>query len=741
MRKLCIGLLLIFVGCTSKNTQPAELGSLDLIPQPQLMEIGEGGFLLNSEVGILAEEPLRNEAQLLQISIQSLTGMELELEQQKKQEQGTWITLKINPELSHPEAYRLRVNELGVEIEGATRQGLFHGIQTLLQMLPKTEGPVALLEVSIEDAPKFAHRGLLLDACRHFWPVPVVKKYIDLLAYYKMNVLHWHLTEDQGWRIEIKKYPKLTEVGAWREEKDGSKYGGFYSQEEIKEVVAYAKARHITIIPEIEMPGHSMAALAAYPELGCTEGPFNVTSEWGVFKEVYCAGDEHTFEFLEDVLTEVMALFPGQYIHVGGDESPKFRWENCDKCQHRITEEGLHDEHELQSYFIQRIEKFLQANGRKLIGWDEILEGGLSKKSIVQSWRGMKGGIEAAEHGNFAIMSPTSHCYLDYSLDAIDLEKIYHFNPIPKKLAPEIHSYILGGECNMWTEHVPTEENLDSKVLPRMIGLAEALWSHEKDFQRFSKRLKNHFPSLENRGFEYGFSKIPIGFKTAIQEQTLQVSVERADEALKVYYTSDGSEPTLESPIWMHDSNFVATKTLKMMAVLDGRTYPKTFELPIAVHAGLQQPYVVNLEFSPYYTAGGPEGLTDGVLGTVDFRDGHWQGYQDKDLEVVIDLGAPKWVEGFGVNFYQYINAWIFAPVAVEFLVSEDGKNFDSVVKMQPQKGMKEPGQFIEAFNYQIKGKQARYVKMVAETIGTCPDWHDAAGSSAWLFIDEIVIH
>ncbi|MFT5054928.1 MAG: hexosaminidase, partial [Oceanospirillaceae bacterium] len=640
------------------------------------------------------------------------------------------------------EWYMLGIQKHFILISARSTKGVMHGIQTLLQIIPKNNGPVSLPGLLIRDQPKFPHRGLLLDCSRHFWSVDVVKKYVDLLAYYKMNVLHWHLTEDQGWRVEIKKYPKLTEIGAWRTEEDGSRYGGFYTQEDIREIVAYATARHIDVIPEIELPGHSLAALASYPHLGCTDGPFEVTPEWGVFKDVYCAGNDSTFMFLEEVLTEVMDMFPGEYIHIGGDESPKYRWEHCDKCQKRIADEGLHDEHELQSYFIKRIQTFLNKNNRKLIGWDEILEGGLAEGATVQSWRGMQGGIDAATSGNYAIMSPTSHCYLDYGLESIDLEKIYNFDPIPDSLDPSVSHRIIGGECNMWTEHVPTEENLDSKVFPRMMGLAEVLWTYDadRDYNEFSNRVEKHGAELERKGVNYGFSKIPISFETEIIDETIKVKVVKAMHELLASVRFGENSANVE---WNADSTFTTREQLYFTASLDGRAYPKSFNLFLAPHKGMGITSAVNAEFSPYYTAGGENGLTDGIMATMDFRDGRWQGYQvENELVVTIDLGSLAEITSCSSNFYQYNNAWIFAPTKVEYFTSEDGEGFKSIGTANPTHSQKEKGKFIEPITVVLpKPIQARFVKMVANSVGPCPDWHDAAGSPSWLFVDEFYVN
>ncbi|MFZ1694383.1 MAG: beta-N-acetylhexosaminidase, partial [Flavobacteriales bacterium] len=425
--------------------------------------------------------------------------------------------------LMPPEWHHLQVRPDGITITAPSEAGLFRGSRTLIQLLEQGRETGTLPCLSITDWPRFQWRGMHLDASRHFWSVDFTKKYIDLLARYKMNSFHWHLTEDQGWRIEIKKYPKLTEVGAWRKgsqvgpyarlQYDSIPYGGFYTQEQIREVVAYAKARHINVVPEIEMPGHAMAALASYPHLGCTGGPYEVQRGWGVFEDVFCAGNDSVFTFLEDVLTEVMELFPSDIIHIGGDECPKDAWKKCGKCQARMKAHGLKDEHELQSWFIQRIEKFVNSKGRRIIGWDEILEGGLAPNAAVMSWRGTEGGISAARSGHYAVMSPGSHCYFDhYQGDPANeplafggyttLQKVYSYEPIPAELKPEEHKFILGAQGNVWTEYILTPEHVEYMAMPRMLALAEVLWTpkEKRDEKDFIRRLEEEFPKLEAKG-------------------------------------------------------------------------------------------------------------------------------------------------------------------------------------------------------------------------------------------------
>ena len=401
----------------------------------------EGTFQLNSLTKIFYKQDAKDIAEYLDEIIKPSTGFDLKLKEWdgKVSDNSIIISISNSDNDFGKEGYTLVVSANNVMIEATELNGLFYGVQTLRQLLPaEIESKVKVRNVEwiipclvVLDKPEFSWRGLNLDCCRHFMSKEFIKRYIDLLAYHKFNVLHWHLTEDQAWRIEIKKYPELTNKGAWRKYDDGTVYGGFYTQEDIKEVVEYAASRFITVVPEIEMPGHSTAAISSYPEISCTGGPFEVGTLWGIYYDVYCAGNEKTFQFLEDVISEVVELFPSKYIHIGGDEVPKRRWENCPKCQERIKSENLKDEHELQSYFIKRIEKFINSKGKQIIGWDEILEGGLAPEATVQSWRGVQGAIDAAKLGHDVIVSPTSHCYFDYPVDVTDMEKVYLFDPVP----------------------------------------------------------------------------------------------------------------------------------------------------------------------------------------------------------------------------------------------------------------------------------------------------------------------
>lgn len=532
----------IFAGCSDgrmmSDTAP-EAGFLSktqitIIPEPVKLKSKSGSFKLSSKTVIFTDSSSVQLGKQLSEMLAPATGYTLLVEKtNKKMTEG--IVLSLDSELKNigREGYNVTVKPDQVKIEALHEAGVFYGMQTLRQLLPTdiykqstVEGVKWIIPcVTIKDSPRFQWRGMHLDVGRHFMSKEFIKKYIDLLAIHKMNTFHWHLTEDQGWRIEIKQYPKLTEVGAWRKETvmgrnsgtyDGKTHGGFYTQDDIREIVAYAKDRYVAVVPEIEMPGHCRAALAAYPELSCTGGPFEVKTEWGVEPEVYCAGNNKVIEFQKNVLREVLELFPGKFIHIGGDECPKVRWENCPKCQKRIKEEGLADEHELQSWFIKQIDAFLTENGRRLLGWDEILEGGVAPGATVMSWRGETGGIKAAQSGHDVVMSPNSHTYFDcfQATSAneplaiggfIPIDKVYSYDPIPAALDDEQKKHILGVQGQIWTEYIPTPDYAEYMAFPRACALAEVAWTlkDRKNDKTFYERLKRHLKRLDNLDVNY----------------------------------------------------------------------------------------------------------------------------------------------------------------------------------------------------------------------------------------------
>ncbi|MCF6133299.1 beta-N-acetylhexosaminidase [Flavobacterium wongokense] len=533
IRKFSFVLVLLFNICFSQNPLP-------LIPYPESVEVGSGNFTLNNQTIIQADANYV-EAQYLQQVLKERTGFNLKISDKPvtTNKISFFDIIRADNQTSNGKGkYMLEINKDEVRLAQLDSIGNFYGIQTLLQLIPAGKNSQYNLPcVNIIDQPKYSWRGMHLDCARHFFPVTFVKKYIDYLAMYKFNTFHWHLTDDQGWRIEIKKYPKLTEIGGYRngsmvghyndQKYDDKRYGGFYTQQEIKDVVAYAAYRHITVVPEIEMPGHAVAALAAYPEYSCTGGPFEVAKQWGVLDDVFCPKEE-TFTFLENILTEVMALFPSEYIHIGGDECPKTRWKACPHCQALIKKNGLKDEHGLQSYFVQRIEKFVNSKGRKIIGWDEILEGGLAPNAAVMSWRGTEGGIAAAKENHYVVMTPGDYCYFDhYQGDAkteplaiggfTTLQKVYSFDPMPKELAPEQQKYILGAQANLWSEYLEDEKKVEYMVFPRILALSEVLWgtSNPAKYDDFKTRATQQFPIFDDKGINY--SKVFLN-QTATKE-------------------------------------------------------------------------------------------------------------------------------------------------------------------------------------------------------------------------------
>lgn len=522
-RSFLLLFLIVALSCSTKQPRQT-IPVINIIPAPISVKAGNDVAIWDKSVTLVAGSA--EEIAVAELLKAHLEQKNISVTLQPETTARDFVKLEINSAAgSHPEGYRLTVNQNGIVIRAGTGAGLFYGVQSFIQLAGADARKIPFVE--IEDQPRFAYRGLHLDVGRHMFPVDFIKKYIDLMARFKYNRFHWHLTEDQGWRIEIKKYPKLQQVAAHRNETvvghagksktyDGTPYGGYYTQDEIKDVVEYARKRFITIIPEIELPGHSQAALAAYPQLGCTGGPYEVATTWGVFENVYCAGKEETFIFLQDVLDEVLELFPSEYIHIGGDECPKKSWMKCSHCQARIKKEKLKDEHALQSYFIQRIEKYLNSKGRQIIGWDEILEGGLAPNATVMSWRGEAGGIEAAKQQHKVIMTPGNWCYFDHYQDTTATEplaiggftpvqEVYSYEPIPPQLTTQEATFILGAQANLWTEYITTPSHAEYMAYPRACALAEVVWSDakSKDYNTFINRLKANRWLLDDLGVNY----------------------------------------------------------------------------------------------------------------------------------------------------------------------------------------------------------------------------------------------
>ncbi len=730
-----------------------------LIPMPKNIEYQSDSFFLNPKTVIQVADINSFEALFLKENIKAKMGLDLKITSKFISKNTISLGIQL-PDTSdfNKEKYELIIDKNKIQITASANQGLFYGVQTLLQSIPfKKSQNAKIASVKISDEPKFKWRGMHLDVGRHFFPTAFIKKYIDYIAMYKMNTFHWHLTEDQGWRIEIKKYPKLTEIGAWRNGSmtghyndqtfNDEKYAGFYRQEEIKEIVAYAKKQHVTVVPEIEMPGHSLAALAAYPEYSCTGGPFEVAKIWGVLEDVYCPKEE-TFAFLEDVLTEVMALFPSEYIHIGGDESPKTRWKACSHCQNLIMEKGLKDEHELQSYFIHRIEKFLNSKGRQIIGWDEILEGGLAPNAAVMSWRGTEGGIIAAKDKHYVVMTPGSHVYFDHYQGEpknepiaiggyTTLEKVYSFNPIPDELTADEAKYILGAQANVWTEYIPTTQQVEYMIMPRMAALSEVLWgtSNPKNYKEFEKRIIQHFDFYEKKGIHY--SKSVFEVTSAVHPNDKGVAFElKSPNPVGIRYTIDGSEPVLNSFSYTKPIVVTENTTVKATYFEEGKPKSTTIEQVFFINKSTGKK--IELVNPPHenYGIGGSFTLVDGMVGNPSKYGRDWLGFWGKDLNATIDLGSNETISKIKINTLLGEGSWIYFPKEIQFLVSEDGTNFKTIQTIG-QKEVAEKGGRIEV---NFPATKAKFVKVIAVNNGIIGEGMPGAGAQSWLFVDEISV-
>jgi len=630
-------IITVLFTCGHQNTE------YSLIPAPVSIEYQRGHFVLSNQTALNSENEFRELAAYLQNQVAGLTGIALKANETSP---PNAIHLQQDRSLQSDEAYQLKIADNRIEISAKKKAGVFYGIQTLLQIITEAShfqavDTVLIRKLTITDYARFKWRGMHLDVSRHFFPVDFILKYIDILALHKINVFHWHLVDDQGWRIEIKRYPKLTRQGAWRKgtgqepwtyfvepaTADAPQYGGFYTQDEIKRVLKYAAQRHITIVPEIEMPGHSWAAIYAYPELSCSGIPWKKSPEVPFeFSDPYCAGNEKTFEFLENILAEVIELFPSEYIHIGGDEAKKTPWEKCPKCQQRMQSEGLNSTEELQSYFIKRIEKFITSKGRKLIGWDEILEGGLAPTAAVMSWRGETGGIEAAEQNHYVVMTPNQYTYFN-SLqadttfkagaegDLLSLKKVYHYDPLPQGLAKEKQKFILGAQGCLWTENVPTTEVAEYQLLPRLCALAEVVWSptEKKDFLRFRKRMKAHYHRLSQAGFNY-FVDAPAGFTSeTVFLNEVSVTLTNPLNYGDIFYSLDGQEPTQSSLKYSQPIKLTQNATIKAKIILPTgkESYTKTGTF-------LQQTPLVGLELAEDFLPGVKYKYFTGAIQSLD---------------------------------------------------------------------------------------------------------------------------
>lgn len=776
MTKLNHALLAGAIALACSACQAEKEAGYQVIPLPQEVSMTQAKpFKLNESVPVVYPENnalLKRNAEFLSEYVKQATGYELQTKAVAEGEQVKHaITLGLDPSIAHKEGYVLTTTADGISLNGQTENGVFYGIQTLRKAIPaQASGAAILLPAGeIKDEPRFAYRGMHLDVGRHFFPLEFIKKYIDLLALHNMNTFHWHLTEDQGWRIEIKKYPRLTEVGSMRsrtvigrntEKYDNTPYGGFFTQEQAKEIVKYAQERYIRVIPEVDLPGHMLAALASYPELGCTGGPYEVCPRWGVFPDVICIGNEKAMQFLEDVMAEIIEIFPSEYIHIGGDEAPRDRWKECPKCQARIRAEGLKaDKHHtaedrLQSYCMARIEKFLNSKGRRIIGWDEILEGDVAPNATVMSWRGSAGGIKAAQMGHDVIMTPNSHCYFDYyqTKDTKDeplgiggyvpIEKVYSLNPTAS-LTDEQAKHILGAQANLWTEYIGTTEHVEYMVLPRMAALAEVQWTQpeKKDYQDFTLRLPRILEFYKRDGLNYAKHVFDLRseFTPDAEKKAVVATLSTIDNA-PIYYTLDGTEPTDASLKYTGPVTIAETADFRAAAIRpEGKS--KVAEKEIAFNKATMHPIeLIAVQPSQRYAFKGATTLVDGMKGNESYASGAWLGFIEGDVTAVIDLGEPTDIKRVGTNANVDMSAWIMGSTGLAVSVSDDNKDFRKVASKDFPAETDVHKKGIENYEVTFEPVKARYVKVLIKRTPALPKGHAGEGRTPYLFIDEVAV-
>lgn len=727
-------------------------GQLNLFPQPKKIEPTEPAAMFE-----LPYSPASNAALTIEGDPEFLAALpyHLELLHVHQAFQNALFTsneiavgrfrLLRDVQVQHEEGYMLDVTSEGITIRASGNAGAMYAIATLAQWTDSTDAfSLKWPHVHIEDQPAFPHRGFMLDVSRHFFDVPTILRYLDLMGMHKMNVFHWHLTDDQGWRLHLKRFPELTSIGAQRRDSIGV-YGGFYTEEDVATVLDHAQLLNITVIPEIEMPGHAVAALAAYPQYSCTGEKLEVATDWGVFKDVYCVSNPATVQFLHDVLDEVCRIFPGPLVHIGGDEVPTYRWEHCDQCQRKMEEQDW-DMHQFTAAFFKDIAAHLDAHGKAMIGWDEIADTQVPRSAIVQCWRGMQQASIAARAGRRAIVSPTSHCYLDYPLASIDAWKVARFDPTPDSLTSAEAAFIVGGEVNLWSEHVPNVAKLDAQVFPRLSAFSEVMWSDEawresSTDEQLQARLLHQMQRLKVRQVQQGFPSAAVQWNVVegdAQHLVVEAVPTWREEGLNVEIASEQNAVTQHGQAQRITVNAATTLTAQARSPLVQQ--PQTATLKVAPHAAFRKPLVLSYTPSKYYTGGGNDALVDGILGSYDFRDGHWQAVQGQNMEVVIDLQAETTISSVQLQWYHYQQAWIFRPKQLKVLVSNDGKKWKSVATQSLGAAGANDAQSIEGTTLHFKKKTTRYIKVLAENSGPCPAWHAAAGEPSWLFLDEVMV-
>ena len=773
MKKLLyLSILLCLTAChTPKKEVVFTENDLSIIPQPQLMVLGKGYFQFTQET-VFVIDPALMPAQLPFLEqFERASGFKFAV--QKVALSGSSVVIDTDKSLPK-EGYTLAVTPQQISIKAADYNGALYALQTLRQLLPNEVESTKLVKrdwlvpaVTITDAPQYQWRGLMLDVSRHFFPKEYILKTLDRMAMLKLNTFHFHLVDNEGWRIEIKKYPKLTEVGAWRVDQEDKlwdertpnpanafanpatapkKYGGFYTQEDIKEIVAYASARGITVIPEIEMPAHAMSAIAAYPELSCHKRPIGVPSGavWPI-TDIYCAGQEETFDFIEEVLTEVLALFPSQYIHVGGDEATHTEWERCPKCQLRMKEHQLKNVHQLQSFFIKRIDDFLTSKGRTLVGWDEIMDGGLAENAVVMNWRGIEVGKKVLAQGNPIVL--TSDCYIDnyqglpdYEPQAnggyLPLKKLYNYNLEKEALADASveKSKVLGTQANLWAEHVGSTEHSEYMLFPRLLALAEISWTNDKlkDWDSFMRRTQHFMQRMDVMGIHYARSVYQVVPTVENKEGNIYLKLECEVPNADIRYAL-GDTPIEKGEKYTAPIAIKATTTYKA-AVFSANATNTITSGQITFHKAIGKPVSYSPLYHKSYQGQGEGTLTNVIRGTKNFHDGQWLGWLGDDVTLTLDLGEITEVSEVRIGAMDAQSSGIYFPERLTVALSVDGKNYREVAAQEEPctiKGKPSLKDFVLKFDPQ----STRYLQIQLKNVKTPPK-----GGDAWLFIDEILV-
>lgn len=750
---LVVLLLMPFSRALHAQMTTPEIPGLALIPAPKHIAYQTGHYSFPASTPVAAFEKFAEIAQLLREHPFIRFG-KVELIKKKKHipEHGIRLVAAEEQDALGDNAFRIRVDSGGITLTAHRPEAMINAIMTLVQIAYLQKDGSKIPYLDMEDAPRFGYRGLHLDVSRHFFPVSFIKKYLDLMAIYKLNTFHWHLTDGAGWRLQINKYPELTQKAAWRNFarwkswwNSGRRYatmgdpnasGGFYTQEEVRDLVRYAAMRGITIIPEIEMPGHSEEVLAVYPHLSCSGNAYENSD--------FCVGNEQTFTFLSDVLSEVVELFPSPMIHIGGDEASKKSWASCPKCQQRMKDEGLKDLDELQSYAVRRMADFLKSKGRKLIGWDEILEGGLPPEAIVMSWRGHSGGVQAANAGHDVILTPGNPMYFDaYQSNPLNepeaigglvpLAAVYAYEPPAAEIKPDKIAHILGIQANVWTEYMPTTEHVEYMVFPRALALSEVAWSAQdnRNWDSFQNRLQSHYLLLQRLHVNYYRPSFKPYTKAdfLLESGSAKISISSEQYQPMIRYTIDGSEPSAASPRYTEPLELFKSSLVKSATFADSVRLGEIDSLQVDIHKGIGKKVVYNNPWDSY-AARGDSTLVNGVKGSLDYGDGEWQGFTKGGLDVTLDFERREEIKTVSLRFMQNAGPGVFMPGTVSLEISDNGKDFREVQKVKNDIPASQTNLTFRNFNFNLNGRMARYIRVKADN-----------PQGGYLFTDEIVVY